>query len=177
MEESVEIFLTLHQETINRDHFEASVVGNGFVRGYLLLKSVVGRLVQKSTEVVKRSAKVAVNSKSKTPRHLPSKVQNFQNKNSTSATPVETQNLIASDMIKIMQDFQSEKKTFCCVVCRYESGSSGNIKRHVQMKHMPKTVALNCLQCPSSFSLRQTLKRHYMQVHELLEPAAQAMLP
>ena len=85
--------------------------------------------------------------------------------------------LNASDMIKIMQDFESKKKLYYCVVCKYETPHQGTIKRHVEMKHMPQVVTLNCLQCPKSFKLKQVLKKHYMDIHGLLEPAAKAMLP
>ena len=54
------------------------------------------------------------------------------------------QKLSACDMIKTMQDFDTKKKTFCCVVCKYESVHNTTIKRHVEMKHMPQTVTLNC---------------------------------
>ena len=85
--------------------------------------------------------------------------------------------LCANDMIKTMQDFESKKKMYYCVVCKYETPHQGTIKRHVETKHMPQTVTLNCLQCPKSFKLKQVLKKHYMDVHGLLEPAAKAMLP
>ena len=65
--------------------------------------------------------------------------------------------LNASDMIKIMQDFETKKKTYCCVVCKYETVHNTTIKRHVETKHMPQTVSLNCLQ--------------------LVDQAAKAMLP
>ena len=85
--------------------------------------------------------------------------------------------LNANDMIKIMQDFETKKKTYYCVVCKYETIHNTTIKRHVEMKHMPKTVSLNCLQCSKTFTLRQHLKSHYMKTHGLVEPAAKAMLP
>ena len=86
-------------------------------------------------------------------------------------------NVSASDVIKTMQDFETKKKMFYCICCKYESSHHGTIKRHVEAKHLPKSVTYNCLQCPKTFNVKSGLKCHYMKFHGLVEPAAKAMLP
>ena len=114
------------------------------------------------------------------PAKVPKTMPSFQPKetsvSSNLGVPPSAQ-VSASDMIKVMQDFQTKKKSFCCIVCKYETPHQGTIKRHVETKHMPQAPSLNSLQCPRSFNLKQNLKTHYMKKHGLLEPAAKAMLP
>ena len=180
MSEFFDISLCLSQSSLDGGSFEAVVVKDNCVRGYLQIKSAVEKIVQITKQSLKRIPQKNVNAEVKRAKpQLPPKpkVETHAKSLSHEGTPLCVASLNANDMIKIMQDFETKKKTYCCVVCKYESVHSTTIKRHVETKHMPQTVTLNCLQCPKSFKLKQVLKKHYMDVHGLLEPAAKAMLP
>ena len=64
----------------------------------------------------------------------------------------------------------TNKKTFQCSFCLYNSGIQiGNMKRHIEQKHLPQSVVFKCLKCDGSFKNKETLKNHYKKVHLLLD--------
>ena len=81
-----------------------------------------------------------------------------------------------SSLRRVLVDSQTNEKIFQCTFCNYETKFASTIKRHIELKHLPQRVSLNCLQCDSVFKLKQHLKAHYMRSHGLLEPAAKAMM-
>ena len=145
------------------------------------IKVSEAELIPQSSSSLKRSIKPAVFTspkRSSPPKIAPKTSIKLEPKGQPVIPDIGNEpKLNASDMIKIMQDFETKKKTYCCIVCKYETVHSTTIKRHVEMKHMPQTVSLNCLQCTKTFNLRQHLKTHYMKTHGLVDQAAKAMLP
>ena len=82
-----------------------------------------------------------------------------------------------SSLINTLIKPGSNEKLFQCSFCTYQSIRSGDVKRHIEMKHLPPSVLFSCLNCSRTFKAKSDLKKHYIKVHGLLEPAAQAMLP
>ena len=63
-----------------------------------------------------------------------------------------------SGLIRTIKDCVNQKKLFRCTFCNYQTPHSSTVKRHVEMKHLPQTVTLNCLQCTATFRQKQHLK-------------------
>ena len=81
-----------------------------------------------------------------------------------------------SSMMKIVQSVGSNDKTYQCAYCGSESTHMSSMKRHIESKHLPSTVVFNCRSCSYSSKYKHDLKKHYMKVHNMPEPAAQGML-
>ena len=82
----------------------------------------------------------------------------------------------AEAFISISQNLTTGEKSFQCSMCGHNSGQKGTVKRHIELKHLPKTTVLKCQLCDYSASLRFQLKSHYTGRHSLPEQAAKAML-
>ena len=87
------------------------------------------------------------------------------------------QKVDVSGLMRTLVDARSNDKLFQCSFCSYEARVSSSVKRHIELKHLPQSITLNCLHCSATFKLKQGLKVHYMKIHGLLEPAAKAMMP
>ena len=81
-----------------------------------------------------------------------------------------------SSMVLVVQSVSSSEKQFQCSFCDYRSPIMNNVKRHIEMKHVPSSTVFQCKTCSATFKLKQVLKRHYMTVHTMPEPAAKAMM-
>ena len=79
-------------------------------------------------------------------------------------------------LINITQNLTTGDKSFQCSMCGYVSNQKGTVKRHIDLKHLPKTVVFKCQLCEYTASLRFYLKNHYTGKHALPEQAAKAML-
>ena len=102
---------------------------------------------------------------------------------SLSAQTLMSQNTIlspkpdASSLMRTVTFSDSNQKEYMCTFCDYRYSQSGTVKRHIESKHLPQKISFNCLHCLSTFQSKGTLKKHYIQVHGLLEAAARAILP
>ena len=81
-----------------------------------------------------------------------------------------------TSLINTITKPESLEKSFQCSFCMYQSIRIGDVKRHIELKHLPSSVVFKCQTCGKDFKLKPDLKRHYMKVHNLAEPAAQAMI-
>ena len=79
-------------------------------------------------------------------------------------------------LINITQNLTTGDKSFQCSMCGYVSNQKGTVKRHIDLKHLPKTAVFKCQLCEYTASLRFYLKNHYTGKHALPEQAAKAML-
>ena len=68
------------------------------------------------------------------------------------------------------------EKSLQCSFCGYQSTYLSAVKRHLEMKHMPSKVVFPCQTCQKTFKLKQDLKKHYMNIHKMPEPAAKTMI-
>ena len=81
-----------------------------------------------------------------------------------------------SSLINTLIKPGSNEKLFQCSFCTYQSIRSGDVKRHIELKHLPSGILFSCLTCGKTSKTKSNLKKHYMSVHNLLEPAANGML-
>ena len=81
-----------------------------------------------------------------------------------------------SSMVLVVQSVSSSEKQFQCSFCDYRSPNMNNVKRHIEMKHVPSSPVFQCQTCTKTFKLKNDLKRHYMNVHKMPEQAAKAMI-
>ena len=179
----MEVFLNLNVEILVSGSFQGSITCSDKLYGSIFLQPALDQKLPKTSNLISAEnvskthvpkRKIEINQPITAPK---SQFTRTKMKSVTDNVPVQpTNNMSSSDMIKIMQDFETKKKSFC-IVCKYETPHQGTMKRHVEAKHLPQTISLNCLQCEKTFNLKQTLKTHYMKVHGLLEAAAKAMLP
>ena len=70
----------------------------------------------------------------------------------------------------------SKEKAFQCSFCMYQSALIQNVKRHIELKHLPSSVVFKCQTCGKDFKMKADLKKHYIKIHSMPEPAARAML-
>ena len=55
-----------------------------------------------------------------------------------------------------------------CVMCPYKATMKGNLKIHVQLKHLGGVgVSATCTMCEQKFATRGSLKRHMISAHKL----------
>ena len=139
---------------------------------YLLSRSFPA--TQKA-RVPKRQMTVVSNNASTKP--IKKKFQNQRPEVSSMASLIQNPKVDVSSLRRVLVDSSTQEKIFQCTFCSYETKFPSTIKRHIEMKHLPKSVTLNCMQCTSTFAMKQSLKQHYMNVHGLSAPAAKAMLP
>ena len=81
-----------------------------------------------------------------------------------------------SSMMSVVQSMSSDIKTFRCSFCGFESAHKVSTSRHIETKHLPNAATFSCRTCSYSSKHKHALKKHYMSVHDMPEPAAQAML-
>ena len=79
-------------------------------------------------------------------------------------------------LVNVTQNLTTGEKNFQCSLCGYVSNQKSAVKRHIELKHLPKTVVFNCQLCEYTASLRFHLKSHYTGKHNLPAQAAKAML-
>ena len=80
-----------------------------------------------------------------------------------------------SSMMTIMQNMSTNEKVYKCSFCGEEIKAQGNMRRHIETKHLP-SPDFKCLNCDYNSKQKPNLKRHYMAKHGMLEPAVQGML-
>ena len=83
-----------------------------------------------------------------------------------------------SSMVLLVQSMSSKEKQFQCSFCSYRSANGANVKRHLEMKHVPSSQVFQCQSCPNTrtFKLKNDLKRHYMKIHNISDAAAKVMV-
>ena len=81
-----------------------------------------------------------------------------------------------SSLVNTVIRNDGQEKTFQCSFCTYNSTYISAVKRHIEIKHMPSKVLFPCQTCEKTFKMKQDLKRHYVNVHKMPEPAAKAMI-
>ena len=81
-----------------------------------------------------------------------------------------------SSMMKVVQSMDSNDKTYQCSFCGSQTSLLSSMKRHIECKHLPSTVVFNCRSCAYSSKYKHDLKKHYIKVHNMPEPAAQGMM-
>ena len=181
--ECVEVEITIDSVCLNSSLFQGVINDDKFVCGSFKISKPDQCIPKLADNSLKRSVVSTANVKRKFSAlsKAPPQLNSVSKPKDTPVIPEvkigSEPKLNANDMIKIMQDFETKKKTYYCVVCKYETIHSTTIKRHVETKHMPQTISYNCLQCTKSFNLKQNLKSHYLKHHGLNEQAAKAMLP
>ena len=79
-------------------------------------------------------------------------------------------------LVNVTQNLTTGENNFQCSLCGYVSNQKSAVKRHIELKHLPKTVVFNCQLCEYTASLRFHLKSHYTGKHNLPAQAAKAML-
>ena len=79
-------------------------------------------------------------------------------------------------LINISQSLSTGERSFQCSMCGYVSNQKGAAKRHIELKHLPKTMAFRCQMCEYTTSLRFHLKGHYTGKHNMPEGAAKKMM-
>ena len=79
-------------------------------------------------------------------------------------------------LIQITQNLTTGDKNFQCSMCGYSSNQKSATKRHIELKHLPKTSVFKCQLCDVTANLRHNLKVHYTNKHSLPDQAARAML-
>ena len=82
----------------------------------------------------------------------------------------------AEALISITQNLTTGEKSYQCTICGQTSSAKGNVKRHIELKHLPKTTVLKCQLCEYTANLKFSLKSHYTGKHSLPEQAAKAMI-
>ena len=95
-----------------------------------------------------------------------------------SATPnVLTTGPSADALLTSNQNLDTGLKSFQCSMCGYTTGHKGTVKRHIELKHLPKTAnALKCQMCEYATNLRFNMKSHYIKKHSVPEQAAATMV-
>ena len=81
-------------------------------------------------------------------------------------------------LVLLVQSMSSKEKQFQCSFCSYRSANGANVKRHLEMKHVPSSQVFQCQSCPNTrtFKLKNDLKRHYMKIHNISDAAAKVMV-
>ena len=79
-------------------------------------------------------------------------------------------------LINITQSLSTGERSFQCSMCGYVSNQKSAAKRHIELKHLPKTMAFRCQMCEYATSLRFCLKGHYTGKHNMPEGAAKRMM-
>lgn len=79
-------------------------------------------------------------------------------------------------LINITQNLTTGEKTFQCSMCGYTSNQKGAVKRHIELKHVPKQSVYKCQICDYTSKLRFPLKTHYTTKHSMPEEAAKKMM-
>ena len=81
------------------------------------------------------------------------------------------------DFIGTMQSLDTGTKVFSCQFCGLQGSQKPNVRRHIVLKHIPEAKEdFKCITCGKTFSLKHTLKLHYLQGHEMPETLAKAAL-
>ena len=79
-------------------------------------------------------------------------------------------------LINTTESLSTGQKKFECSLCAYSSNTKRNVRRHIEIKHIPSSTVFKCRMCDHTCNLKHNLKRHYMKVHAMPDDAAQAML-
>ena len=83
------------------------------------------------------------------------------------------------DFIGTMQSMDTGKKVFSCQFCGLQGSQKANVRRHIVLKHILEAKEdFKCITCGKTFTLKHTLKLHYMylQGNEMLETLAKMAL-
>ena len=86
------------------------------------------------------------------------------------------QKIDVSSMLTVMQDANSDERSYKCSFCGSECTHLTSMRRHIETKHLPNSVSYSCLTCDYISKHKFVLKKHYMAKHGMPEPAAQAMM-
>ena len=82
----------------------------------------------------------------------------------------------ADALLNTSQSLTTGDKSYQCSLCTFSSQAKSSAKRHVELKHLPKTTIFKCQLCDFSVNLKFNLKRHYVKTYSLPDQAAKAML-
>ena len=96
--------------------------------------------------------------------------------NSPTADTVLSSKANPEALVNITQNLTTGEKSFQCSMCGFSSSRKDTTKRHIELKHLPKTTVLKCQLCDYTASLKFQMKRHYTGKHSLPEQAANGML-
>ena len=79
-------------------------------------------------------------------------------------------------LVNITQNLTTGQKSFQCGLCGHTASQKGNLKRHIEEKHLPKSTVFKCTICGSIANRKYNLKSHYVTKHSMTDYQAKAML-